>query len=445
MAAAGSRALSPADTVFGMTTVRRIDRASGDTGKAKKMPNGWLRVDGLLTRTGVFPYRQPDGSVRRELRLDVEVFKPEALESFSLVPVTDEHPPEFLDAGNTRDYARGNVGETPKRADQFVQAPLFITDDALVAKLETGEARELSCGYTCDLEETPGVTASGERYDVIQRNIRGNHVAVVPKGRAGREAAVRMDAAESVVVRNGGEPDDSGSGNAPHNQEPPVKHTIRIDGIDVEVTTEQGTQTFARYEKTRNDAFAALQAKLDTATAENTKITAQLDTTKGELAKKDAELAALPAKLKAEGKARADLENSARKVLGSKAKLDKLDDTGVRLAVLEKLDVTLGEAKAKDAAYVTARFDAELERLDEDGDEPAVAAARRKVEPVHARGDDDSNADDEGDEGEDEGDEEAEAPRNSQERADQARAKMIKDAGQAWQATAKKHKLDVAS
>lgn len=427
---------------------RRIDKASGDTGKAKKMPNGWLRVDGMLTRTGVFEYRLPSGKTRRELRLDSEVFAPEALESFSLVPVTDEHPPEFLDAGNTREYARGNVGETPKRADQFVQAPLFITDDALVSKLETGEARELSCGYTCDLEETPGVTASGERYDVIQRKIRGNHVAVVPKGRAGREAAVRMDAAESVVVRNGGEPGTSGSGSDPHNQEPPVKNIVRIDGVDVEVTTEQGAQMFARFQKTNADSMAALQAKLDAATGEQTKLTAKLDAALADVAKKDTELKELPAKLKAEGKQRADLEHEARKVLGSKVKLDKLDDTGVRLLTLDKLDVKVSEAKQKDAAYITARFDAELERFDGEEEEGGAARARRAVEPVEGR-EDGENADEEGD-GEEEGEESEEGEederrpaRSSAERADSARAKMIKDAGQAWQKTAKRHGVDI--
>lgn len=428
---------------------RRIDKASGNTKKAKKMANGWLRVDGLLTRTGVFDYRLPNGKIRRELRLDSEVFHPDALESFSLVPVTDEHPPEFLDAGNTRDYARGNVGETPKRADEYVQAPLFITDDDLVAKLETGEARELSCGYTCDLEETPGVTATGERYDVIQRKIRGNHVAVVPKGRAGREAAVRMDAAESVVIRNGTEPGENPEpGSDPHNPEQPVKHTIRIDGIDVEVTTEQGAQTFARFQKTQDDAMKALQVKLDTATADVTKIQAKLDTAQKEIETKDAALKDLPGKLKAEGKARAELEGDVRKVLGSKVKLDKLDDLGCRLLALEKLDVKLSEAKQKDAAYVTARFDSELERFDADeGEEPATARARRNLEPVE--NEDGENVDGDGDEDEESSSDEADdepatrSARPTAERADAARAKMIKDRGQEWKKNAKRLGVEV--
>ena len=178
----------------------RIDR--GNLSKPVKLSNGWLRIDGKLTRTGVFTYRNPNGSMRRELRLADEVFKEDAMQSFALVPVTDEHPPGFLDAKNTREYARGSVAGTLRRDGEFVAAELLVTDADLIAKLERGAARELSCGYNCDLDETPGTTADGLRYDAIQRNIRGNHVAVVAKGRAGPEARVRMDGA-SVEVLDG--------------------------------------------------------------------------------------------------------------------------------------------------------------------------------------------------------------------------------------------------
>lgn len=180
--------------------VYRIDR--GNLSKPIKMSNGWLRIDGRITRTGVFTYREPNGKMRRELRLPEEVFKTDAMQSFALVPVTDEHPPGFLDATNTRDYARGSVAGTLRKDGEFIAGEILVTDASLVAKLERGDARELSCGYNCDLDEQPGVTSDGLRYDAIQRNIRGNHVAVVPKGRAGPEARVRMDGA-SVEVLDG--------------------------------------------------------------------------------------------------------------------------------------------------------------------------------------------------------------------------------------------------
>src|SRR5690606_27126345 len=85
-----------------------------------------------------------------------------------------------------------------------VDADMLITHADTIADIDKGK-RELSCGYSCDLEHVPGEwidprTGVAHRYDAIQRNIRGNHVAVVSKGRAGPEARVRLDSAEAGVL-----------------------------------------------------------------------------------------------------------------------------------------------------------------------------------------------------------------------------------------------------
>lgn len=357
--------------------VHRIDQGT-KAGKPVKLTNGWLRVDALLTRTGVFTYYNADGSKRRELRLDSEVFSPAALKSFSLVPVTDEHPPEFLTAENTREYARGSVGEAPAKEGQHVAAPLLVTDAELIAKLENAEAREVSCGYTCDLEMTPG-EHNGEKYDAIQRHIVGNHVAVVQRGRAGATARVRMDSAAVAVVRLDSEPGDKPA-DPPNNQEQRVK-IIRIDGVDFEVGSDAAAQAFAKFtarvdaEKAEllgkiaagEKATSVLQAKLDTATEENTKL--------------KADVAALPAKLAGEAKVRADLESRARVVLGAKFDLSKLDAKGVRVTVLERLVKGI-KLDGKSEGYLEARFDSELERFEVEAKTDATAAARRVADPV---------------------------------------------------------------
>jgi hypothetical protein len=91
-----------------------------------------------------------------------------------------------------------------------VRASLMITDSATIEALEAGKS-ELSCGYTADVEFTPGLW-NGQPYDAVQRNIRGNHVALVDAGRAGPACAIRMDAAgaaqeitmENVMMELGG-------------------------------------------------------------------------------------------------------------------------------------------------------------------------------------------------------------------------------------------------
>lgn len=369
--------------VAGMS-VQRIDR--GELQKPTKMANGWLRVDGKLTRTGVFAYRTSDGKVRRELRLPEEVFHADALKSFGLVPVTDEHPPVFLDSSNTKDFARGAVSAAPRKDGTFVVGELLVTDAALIAKLEGGTAREISCGYNCDLEEKPGVTEDGDRYDAIQRNIRGNHVAIVQKGRAGPEARVRMDGVGeeidtphdrvlSISPQNPPSPD-----RADQKGHSPMK--IRIDGVDYEVSTEQTVQAFARLEKQHADALAASESKTKVALAENEKLQAKLDEATESLKKKDAEIAELPKKLSEKLTARAELEAKARKVLGPKAKLDA-DDAKLRLTVIQKINPTF-KADGKSEAYIEARFDAALETFDaqDEDSEQALADARKAVDPT---------------------------------------------------------------
>jgi uncharacterized protein len=354
--------------------VRRID--AGGLSKPVRQPNGWLRVDGYLTRTGVFLYGMPDGSTRREYRPPDEVFKADTLASFELVPVTDAHPPEFLNAENTTKYQRGAVS-APKVAGKKVAGTLLVTDAELVRKMEDGDARQVSCGYLCDLEDAAGVTPEGERYDAIQRNIRGNHVAIVPVGRAGPEVAVRMDAAMSQPAKSceacdakkcdvdGCECDCHGRTDS---SPPPKEHhmaQLRIDGITYEVPTEAVVQAFTKFEQTAAAVLA--QAKKDAAEAQAKVDAAQAkaDTAAEGLAKAQAELKELPARVRADMVARAKLETKARAVLGADAKLDGLSDADVRVAVLAKL-VPNWKADGKSASYIEARFDAETERADAD-------------------------------------------------------------------------------
>ena len=65
---------------------------------------GYLRADSLATRAGVFTYMMKDGSMRRELRPIEEVFKQDSLDTMKLIPVTNNHPPEQLNAENTKKY-----------------------------------------------------------------------------------------------------------------------------------------------------------------------------------------------------------------------------------------------------------------------------------------------------------------------------------------------------
>lgn len=170
----------------------RYDKAS-PLSKPVRLPNGFVRAEGYLTRAGIFVYRDAQGKTVREFRPPEEVFDPESLASFALMPVTNDHPSELLTAENAKQYAVGSVSDAVVPDGDLVRAGLMITDAAAIDALDAGKS-ELSCGYTADVTIEPGIWR-GQKYDAVQRNIRGNHVALVDAGRAGPACAIRMDAA----------------------------------------------------------------------------------------------------------------------------------------------------------------------------------------------------------------------------------------------------------
>ena len=133
-----------------------------------------------------------------------EVTAPETIASFEGKSVLDEHPPDpkiLIDAldeyestskGHAQNVRVGTkladgefAGETPLLADLHVKHP------DLNVKVDDG-VRDVSCGYTFHLDKD-----SSERY--IQRKICGNHVAIVPKGRAGADVGIK-DAAPKLKI-----------------------------------------------------------------------------------------------------------------------------------------------------------------------------------------------------------------------------------------------------
>lgn len=161
----------------------------------EKTPDGFLRVHGTFSRTGCLAYKRADGTIQIEYRPEEEVAHRDSILSLGGMPVTLEHPPELLTPANTRHYQRGSTGTEVKYDNGFVKGVVILTDADAIAAVERGDARELSIGYRVQIDRTPGVTATGERYDAIQRRIVGNHLAVTKEGRSGSEVRLHMDSA----------------------------------------------------------------------------------------------------------------------------------------------------------------------------------------------------------------------------------------------------------
>ncbi len=281
---------------------------------------GGLLVPSNPTRAGIFVYRNPDGTERRELRPPEEVFSPDSLATLSGVPVTEGHPPKKITSATWRNYAVGHVVEQGRRdGGDLVAAPLYVADEGPAAKVESGELVELSCGYSMEYEATPGVY-EGQKYDGIQKKIRYNHVALLPAGRARGGASLRlhMDETGEDTVSEG-------------------------EYLDTSATFPRMTLEEA-IKKVQE-----LQARCDALEASNTQLISRCDA---------AEQAADPKALASKVAAAVKLRKDAKAILG-KDLPDAATDEEVMLAVIQHRSPGF---KPESLTYpLQARFDSEVD------------------------------------------------------------------------------------
>ena len=161
---------------------------------------GYLKVRARIARTGIQSYTDASGGIRLEYRPEEEVASSEALDSFREKCLTKEHPPVLLDASNTKDYAVGFTSADVSYSDGFVESTLTVTDKATIDEIIKGDVREVSCGYKVDYVDQPGITPDGQHYDGYQKNIRGNHVAIVKRARGGPQVRLLLDSADAAVT-----------------------------------------------------------------------------------------------------------------------------------------------------------------------------------------------------------------------------------------------------
>lgn len=337
-------------------SVKRFDR--GELQKPVRLDNGFLRVDAYLTRTGVFEYLNADGSSRREYRPPAEVFHADALASLERAPVTNDHPKEgHVNSKNRRSVSVGTTSGVRQDGSK-VAGSLQVEDADAVADVDAGK-QEVSCGYSADLDEIPGISPEGERYDCVQKNIRYNHVALVSRGRAGPEVRIRMDNLDAELIQ---------SFNIAAIQELKiVEIEIEIAGVKVKVPE----TTAALITKAHTDATAALdatKAKLDAAVEALT------------VAKAAHADAVDPAKFTAAVAARVALEAKAHEIVGAETVLTGTD-RDVRVAVITKLAPGF-TAEGRSDEYVQARYDAALEHASA----ATVDAVRKTITHIPASG-----------------------------------------------------------
>lgn len=169
----------------------------------------WVIKQNPITKIGVFPYlgRQisPElepNKIYQVLRPESELFTEEALASFNALPITIGHallgPREEGFTPAEEKGIDGTTGASAERKDDKVVNDIKLFSERIKDEVNHGK-KELSAGYFCDFVPESG-TWNGRHYDFVQKNIRGNHIALVDKGRSGHDVRV-MDSAEGVATR----------------------------------------------------------------------------------------------------------------------------------------------------------------------------------------------------------------------------------------------------
>lgn len=161
----------------------------------KETPEGYLLcLDVPIARTGILEYLPEEVNMEaaegrsaiQVYRMDADFFTAATLASFEGKPVTIDHPDDFVTPANWAGHVKGiaqNIRRGEGEDQDLLLADLLIMDGGAI-QLVRGGLREISCGYDAEYEELAPGTGK-------QKNIIGNHIALVQNGRCGSRCQIK--------------------------------------------------------------------------------------------------------------------------------------------------------------------------------------------------------------------------------------------------------------
>jgi hypothetical protein len=352
-----------------------FDNLTMDEGsKVRISPDtGYLSAQPRVARVGIQVYSgdecgKPEMAKVRVYRPHSTVFNADSMRGFAHKPVTLNHPDVRVTSDTWKAVSIGHTGDEVLRDGEAIRVPMVLMDAKAIKAYKDGH-RQLSMGYTCDLEWMPGTTKDGEAYDAVQINVHPNHLAVVPAARGGPTLCIGDNSSTQE--------------NKDMNATTPILKPFMVDGIQCEMTDvsasivnraiagyQQQLDAWKKKNQERDDDDeeeekandAALKAKDATVATKDVKI-AELETA---MKTKDAEIVTVKAQLKdaqlspqqidALVKDRQLVIDKGRKLLGDRFVVDSaktIED--MRAAVVQ---AKLGDAcKGWDANQIKASFD----------------------------------------------------------------------------------------
>jgi uncharacterized protein len=163
--------------------------------------DGRVHAFARVSKADVNPYKGSEIPGWRELDLDPEkIFNllrpPEELEraakTFNGLPLLSEHT-AVTAVKHPKALVVGSTGTDAVFEEPYLCCTVVVWSADAIGGVKTGAQRELSAGYAWTPDMRPG-TWRGKRYDGIMRNLVGNHVALVERGRLGADCSLELDA-----------------------------------------------------------------------------------------------------------------------------------------------------------------------------------------------------------------------------------------------------------
>lgn len=136
-------------------------------------------------------------TVYKVYRSPEEVFSPATIASFEGKPFTDNHPTEMVNTQNINMYGKGHIQNIRKGDGEFSNmliADIICTAEPVSNSIKEKIKREVSCGYDYVMTKGPK--------GFEQKQIRGNHLALVENGRAGQKAAIQDSIPDAIINKD---------------------------------------------------------------------------------------------------------------------------------------------------------------------------------------------------------------------------------------------------
>ena len=163
--------------------------------------DGMLRVTARVLKAGVFAYGADESGTTQTLPgidpvmqlIAASSFTDEALSSLEGKPVIIRAH-EWRDAENTLEdgLTVGSVAGSPRVADGiYIECDFVLYDAGIAQAIQRGDLVEVSAGYEGQHDIRNGIF-NGEAFHLEQKNLRFNHVLLLPEGqgRCGRDVRI---------------------------------------------------------------------------------------------------------------------------------------------------------------------------------------------------------------------------------------------------------------